>query len=176
MLLDYVSVVVHVFKKDKREFYSLETLWGDAVLKKIKNIDEAMDQPKEEVRRVIDVNSDRLRTLIMEANRFEKPVEKLVEEPIIELKVAAKTKPTKLVKAKAVKESKVAKTKQSTETKVKKVAGKKASLKKVVKAKKSKPITKPALAKEKPQKVKATKVTVKKTKVVIKSSKSIKKK
>jgi len=30
MLLDYISVVVHIFKKDRREFYSLEKLWGDA--------------------------------------------------------------------------------------------------------------------------------------------------
>lgn len=36
MLLDYVTVVVHIFKKDRREFYSLEKLWGDAVLKEIK--------------------------------------------------------------------------------------------------------------------------------------------
>ncbi len=30
ILLDYVDVVAHVFKKDKRDFYSLEELWGDA--------------------------------------------------------------------------------------------------------------------------------------------------
>lgn len=30
MLLDYISVVAHIFKKDRREFYSLEKLWGDA--------------------------------------------------------------------------------------------------------------------------------------------------
>jgi|SRR5690606_10487129 len=30
MLLDYISVVAHVFRKDRREFYSLEKLWGDA--------------------------------------------------------------------------------------------------------------------------------------------------
>ena len=30
LLIDYVDVVAHVFKKDKREFYSLENLWGDA--------------------------------------------------------------------------------------------------------------------------------------------------
>ena len=31
ILLDYVNVVVHVFRKDRREFYDLESLWGDAV-------------------------------------------------------------------------------------------------------------------------------------------------
>jgi ribosome-associated protein len=30
MLLDYFDVVAHVFRKDKREFFALEKLWGDA--------------------------------------------------------------------------------------------------------------------------------------------------
>lgn len=30
ILVDYYDVIVHVFKKDKREFYKLEELWGDA--------------------------------------------------------------------------------------------------------------------------------------------------
>ena len=30
MLLDYIDVVAHVFRKDRRDFYGLETLWGDA--------------------------------------------------------------------------------------------------------------------------------------------------
>jgi Uncharacterized homolog of plant Iojap protein len=29
-VLDYLEVVVHVFYRDKRAFYSLEDLWGDA--------------------------------------------------------------------------------------------------------------------------------------------------
>lgn len=32
ILLDYIDVVAHIFKKDKRQFYSLEELWGDAVI------------------------------------------------------------------------------------------------------------------------------------------------
>ena len=31
VLLDYVDVVAHVFLRDKRKFYDLESLWGDAV-------------------------------------------------------------------------------------------------------------------------------------------------
>jgi ribosome-associated protein len=30
IVLDYLQVVVHIFHCDKREFYSLESLWGDA--------------------------------------------------------------------------------------------------------------------------------------------------
>ena len=30
MLLDYASVVAHIFKKDLRNHYALEKLWGDA--------------------------------------------------------------------------------------------------------------------------------------------------
>jgi len=30
ILLDYVDVVVHVFREEERDFYDLERLWGDA--------------------------------------------------------------------------------------------------------------------------------------------------
>jgi ribosome-associated protein len=30
IVLDYLQVVVHIFHQDKREFYALEDLWGDA--------------------------------------------------------------------------------------------------------------------------------------------------
>ncbi len=35
VLLDYVDVVAHIFKKDRREFFALEDLWGDAKITKI---------------------------------------------------------------------------------------------------------------------------------------------
>ena len=30
VVLDYMQVIVHVFHSEKRAFYSLEDLWGDA--------------------------------------------------------------------------------------------------------------------------------------------------
>ncbi len=35
ILLDYVDVVVHIFLKEKREFYALEELWGDAPIRHV---------------------------------------------------------------------------------------------------------------------------------------------
>ena len=35
VLLDYVNVVAHIFLKDKREFYALEELWGDAKIEHV---------------------------------------------------------------------------------------------------------------------------------------------
>jgi len=37
ILLDYVNVVVHIFKSNVRSFYGLEELWGDAVVTKIED-------------------------------------------------------------------------------------------------------------------------------------------
>ncbi len=38
VLLDYVNVVVHVFQKATREYYDIESLWGDA---KVTHISQA---------------------------------------------------------------------------------------------------------------------------------------
>ena len=35
ILMDYVNVVVHVFQKHIREYYDIESLWGDAVATEI---------------------------------------------------------------------------------------------------------------------------------------------
>ncbi len=35
ILLDYFDIVVHVFKKDERDYYELERLWADAPIKEI---------------------------------------------------------------------------------------------------------------------------------------------
>lgn len=37
ILLDYVDIIVHVFKSEKRQFYGLEELWGDAEMKYYKS-------------------------------------------------------------------------------------------------------------------------------------------
>ena len=31
VLMDYVNIVVHVFQKHIREYYNIESLWGDAI-------------------------------------------------------------------------------------------------------------------------------------------------
>lgn len=36
ILMDYVNVAVHVFQKQIREFYDIESLWGDAKITEIK--------------------------------------------------------------------------------------------------------------------------------------------
>ena len=37
ILLDYVNVVVHVFQKHTREYYDIESLWGDAKITSIQS-------------------------------------------------------------------------------------------------------------------------------------------
>jgi ribosome-associated protein len=36
ILMDYVNVAVHVFQKQIRDYYDIESLWGDAKITKIK--------------------------------------------------------------------------------------------------------------------------------------------
>ncbi|SFA85569.1 ribosome-associated protein [Flavobacterium swingsii] len=37
ILMDYVHIVVHVFQKHIREYYNIESLWGDAKITTIEN-------------------------------------------------------------------------------------------------------------------------------------------
>ncbi|MEY4003420.1 MAG: ribosome silencing factor [Bacteroidota bacterium] len=37
VLLDYVNVVIHVFLEEKRRFYGIEDLWGDAEVRKFED-------------------------------------------------------------------------------------------------------------------------------------------
>jgi len=38
VLMDYVNVVVHIFQKQFREYYDIESLWGDAKITEIKSV------------------------------------------------------------------------------------------------------------------------------------------
>ncbi len=43
ILIDYVDVVIHIFKREVREYYGIEDLWGDA---EIEWIEEAVAKQK----------------------------------------------------------------------------------------------------------------------------------
>jgi ribosome-associated protein len=45
ILLDFIDVVVHVFVEDRREFYGLERLWGDAPRVTLPGTMEARSRP-----------------------------------------------------------------------------------------------------------------------------------
>lgn len=38
VLMDYVNVVVHIFQKHVRDFYDIESLWGDAKITQINRV------------------------------------------------------------------------------------------------------------------------------------------
>lgn len=44
ILLDYVDIVAHVFKKERRAFYDLEQLWGDAEIQHIESEEDLVPQ------------------------------------------------------------------------------------------------------------------------------------
>jgi ribosome-associated protein len=35
ILMDYINVIVHIFRKDRRDFYGVERLWADATVRTI---------------------------------------------------------------------------------------------------------------------------------------------
>lgn len=45
VLLDYVDVVVHVFTEERRRFYDLERLWGDADIAAVESAGSSEDVP-----------------------------------------------------------------------------------------------------------------------------------
>jgi len=46
ILMDYFDIVVHIFRKDRRKFYGLEELWGDAEMTVItEDISLAQERP-----------------------------------------------------------------------------------------------------------------------------------
>lgn len=45
VVMDYVDTVVHIFRPDKREFYDLERLWGDAPIERVEDGQEGISVP-----------------------------------------------------------------------------------------------------------------------------------
>ena len=45
VLMDYIDFVVHVFVPEKREFFNLERLWGDAPRAAIEDIEAGAPAP-----------------------------------------------------------------------------------------------------------------------------------
>ena len=43
--MDFIDIVVHVFVDEKREFYGLERLWGDAPRVELSGTAEARPRP-----------------------------------------------------------------------------------------------------------------------------------
>jgi ribosome-associated protein len=94
VLLDFVDVVVHIFMRDTRKFYSLEKLWGDA------DISSVSDEPP----KLLKKNTFRKG----EKPDAAKPKSKIAakKKSAAKPKAAAKTKSAAKPKAKPIKKTK----------------------------------------------------------------------
>jgi ribosome-associated protein len=95
VLLDYVDVVVHVFKPAFREYYRLEDLWGDAELSKYKDDGKAAKAARGRAASSREPKATEQVGAKPKANALKKPAAKRVTQPATKSAVIpAKKKPT----------------------------------------------------------------------------------
>lgn len=81
VLLDYVDVVAHIFKKDAREFYNLEKLWGDATI--IEAVDPLLKVIEKKVRKAPAKKAAKPeKDEKAQADEIEAPVKKVRKTPV----------------------------------------------------------------------------------------------
>lgn len=99
VLLDYVNVVVHVFRPSFREFYGLEDLWSDAHMQRIASEKEINIRAKAMSRKTVSAAPKKTRTA---AAIRSKPRDKATEDARATGKVSPKKDPAKKVIKKTV--------------------------------------------------------------------------
>jgi ribosome silencing factor RsfS/YbeB/iojap len=101
VLLDYIDVVVHVFKPSFREFYRLEDLWGDAEVTSVTDELTMVTKPKP-MRRRVAVASTKPETARTKAARAKKAAAK---KPATKTKRSPAAAPAKPVRKPAAKKA-----------------------------------------------------------------------
>lgn len=149
ILIDYVNIVAHVFKKEKRKLYDLESLWGDGIITHVKSKDAIPLPNIAEVAKKIVTKKAKKEAELEEVEIVKKATKKSVVKEVIEVEAKPKKSTAKVAKVEAPKPKKVD---------AKKTVEKKSAVKKeiVVKEIEKKPKTKSAKA-EIPKKKPATK-------------------